>query len=48
MVRASATFNEFRNGGVKQVFVTEEDPKLYWRQWLYQANKAQIGTTTLH
>ena len=28
---ASATFNEFRNGGVKQVFVTEEDPKLYWR-----------------
>ena len=44
---ASATFNEFRNGGVKQVFVTEEDSNFIGgSNYTFKANKAQIGTTT--
>ena len=44
---AVATFNEFRNGAVKQIFVTEEDSNFIGgSNYLFKANKAQIGTTT--
>ena len=44
---AVATFNEFRQGGVRQVFVTEEDSNFIGgSNYTFKANKAQIGTTT--
>ena len=44
---AVATFNEFRNGAVRQVFVTEEDSNFIGgSNYTFKANKAQIGTAT--
>jgi hypothetical protein len=46
-VGATATFNEFRTGGVKQIFVTEEDSNFIGgSNYTFKANKAQIGTPT--
>ena len=44
---AVGTFPEFRNGAVRQVFVTEEDSNFIGgSNYTFKANKAQIGTTT--
>ena len=44
---AIASFNEFRNGGVRQVFVTEEDSNFIGgSNYTFKANRAQVGTAT--
>ena len=44
---AVATFNEFRQGGIRQVYVTEEDSNFIGgSNYTFKANKAQIGTTS--
>ena len=40
-----ATFNEFRQGGIRQVYVTEEDSNFIGgSNYTFKSNKAQIGT----
>ena len=44
---AVGIYDEFRNGGVRQVYVTEEDSNFIGgSNYTFKANKAQIGTAT--
>ena len=44
---AVAQYNEFRNNAVREIYVTEEDSNFIGgSNYMFKANKAQIGTTT--